>query len=125
MPIAAAHRPHTGLRLAITLLALIAFAFQSYLVQTHIHGLPQSVAAASSNQQVAQASQNDKVPAKPDQTNCPLCQDSLRAGNYLLPPAIAALPPTLVVTAILIAIIPSLAAKSVSHTWQSRGPPNA
>ena len=122
---AAARRPYAGLRLAVTLLALIAFGFQSYLVQTHIHGLPQLAASADGKQHVSPLSRNDKAPAQNGQANCPLCQDSLRAGSYVLPPIIATLPPTLVVTASLIAIVPSLAAKSVSHIWQSRGPPLA
>lgn len=124
--VATARRPHAGLRHAVTLLALIAFVCQSYLIQTHIHGLPQSVVAMSDGKQYASPlSQNDKSPTDSDQANCPLCQDSLRAGSYVLPPVIAALPPTLVVSAILMAVVPSLTTKSVSHIWQGRGPPRA
>ena len=114
------------LRLAVTLLALITFTVQGYLVQTHLHGLPQSVVALSDGKQYASPlSQNDKSPADNDQASCPLCQDSLRAGNYVLPPVIVAVPPTLVVAAILFAIVPSLAGRSVSHIWLGRGPPHA
>ena len=120
---AAARRPYAGLRLAVTLLALITFGFQSYLVQTHIHGLPHSVVAASD--QHASSASSQKAPIDRGELKCPLCQDSVRAGNYLLPAAISALPPTLVVKAILVNAASLSASKAISHIWQSRGPPLA
>ena len=118
-----AARPRGGLRLAVTLLALITFAFQSYLVQTHIHGLPHSVVAASDQHTSSATSQ--KAPIDRGELKCPLCQDSVRAGNYLLPAAISALPPTFAVKAILVDAASLSASKAISHIWQSRGPPLA
>ena len=119
---AAARRPYAGLRLAVTLLALVTFGFQSYLVQTHIHGLPLSVVASD---QHASSASSQRAPIDRGELKCPLCQDSVRAGNYLLPAAISALPPTLVVGAILVNTTSPSASKAISHIWQSRGPPLA
>jgi len=118
-----AARPRGALRRALTLLALIAFGLQGYLIQTHIHGLPLSVAAASDQHHSSASSQ--KAPTDSGELTCPLCQDSVRAGNYLLPATISALPPTLAVRAILVNAASLFASKTISHIWQSRAPPLA
>ena len=118
-----AARPRGALRRALTLLALIAFGLQGYLVQTHIHGLPLSVVVASDQHTSSASSQ--KAPTDGGELKCPLCQDSVRAGNYLLPATISALPPTLAVKAILVNAASLFASKAISHIWQSRGPPLA
>jgi len=124
--VGAARRRFAGLRRALTLLALLTFAVQGYLVQTHIHGLPLTVAAMQAGTQAVSApAQPDKSPLDNDSANCPLCQEFLHAGNFLLPAAIAALPPMLAVFAIVPATAPILAAKSASHLWIGRAPPQA
>ena len=118
-----AARPVGVLRRAVTLLALIAFGLQGYLVQTHIHGLPLSVVVA--NGQHSPSASSQKAPTGNSELKCPLCQDSIRAGNYLLPAAISALPPTLAVQAVLASAASLFASNAISHIWQSRGPPLA
>ena len=118
-----AARPRGALRRALTLFALIAFGLQSYLIQTHIHGLPLSIVAASDQHHSSASPQ--KSPTDNGELKCPLCQDSVRAGNYLLPAAISALPPTHAVKAILTNAASLSASKAISHIWQSRGPPVA
>ena len=118
-----AARPRGALRRALTMFALVAFALQGYLIQTHIHGLSAFAVAASGQHTVSASS--PKAPTDGDDLSCPLCQDSVRAGNYLVPAAVSALPPTLAVNAILFNAAALVASKAISHIWQSRGPPLA
>jgi hypothetical protein len=106
----------------VTLFALLAFALQSYTVQTHTHkwiepGLAGIAAALDLDIPV-----KGKAPAKQDQ-NCPLCQGIAHSGAYLTPSAAAAFAPTLSVQIIAIALDTALALDAASHSWQSRGPP--
>jgi hypothetical protein len=112
------------LRPFLTLLTLLSFLAQGYLVQTHIHGLPTAFASeratpAASQQPVA------PVPDDNDQAACPLCQEFVQAGNYLTPAAIAVLPPAAVVQMIAVVAQPIIAVKPVSHSWRGRAPPHA
>ena len=123
---AAAPRPYAGFRLAVTLLALIAFTFQSYLVQTHIHGLPTTAsAAADGGTHATSFQQGDKSPADGNEAKCLLCQEFLHAGAYVMPAAFVALPPMIAVTLVKLATVPRVAAKSPSHIWIGRAPPHA
>jgi len=116
--------PLSGFRLVIALIALSSFLCQSYLVQTHIHGLPKTVLAQSDTGSVLSSSQPGG-PADQDSANCLLCQEFLHAGNFVLPAAIAALPPMLAVSAIVAVVAPTLAVKPTSHSWVGRAPPLA
>jgi hypothetical protein len=124
---ASSRKPFARARLAIALLALIAFTVQSYLVQTHIHNLPAAIAAIGdgAGQSVSSPQKGGQLPAQSDETKCPLCQDSLRAGTYLIPAVIIVLPPINVIAAPIVIVAQALANKSVSYIWRSRGPPHA
>ena len=72
-------RPHG--RLGVVLFALLAFALQSYTVQTHIHFSAKLVAslnhAADADQSKTPAADHNGDPAKPakgDPANCPICR---------------------------------------------------
>ena len=116
--------PLGGFRLAIALIALSTFICQSYLVQTHIHGLPLTVIVHSDTGSVLSSPQPGG-PTDQDSANCLLCQEFLHAGNFVLPAAIAALPPMLVISAIVAVVAPILAVKPASHSWVGRAPPLA
>jgi hypothetical protein len=108
-------------RLAM-LAVLLAFAFQAFAVQTHLHGQP----ASAKSVQMAQGD----APAKPlptdplDPATCKLCQELIHSGAAVTPAgpeiallldwAAAALPP---------AWLPSTALLPQTG-WQSRAPPN-
>ncbi len=118
----------------MTSLALLAFLFQSYAVQTHIHpelnGLDYSALTASAPSHAANIGtsleRDHHAPAPLDDTaRCPLCQEFLHAGAYLTPvPAALALPSTITVVAPL-AAAPIAIVQTVSHAWRGRGPPSA
>lgn len=108
-----------GARLWLTLFAVIAFAFQSYSVQTHIH--KSLIAGAPFAQGGKSAPSHEKVPPL-DQT-CPLCQAVAHAGVFVMPAAVAALAPTIGFQSILRAIETPIAYAPFHQGWQSRAPP--
>ncbi|HEX4304244.1 MAG TPA: DUF2946 family protein [Rhizomicrobium sp.] len=123
-----------SLRGLITSLVLLAFAFQTYAVQTHIHVEPASVNAgtqlasvsAKAASTVASLDRDRQVPAPlDDAAHCPLCQEFLHAGAYLTPvPAALILPITIAVVAPLLSA-PVTIIHTVSHAWRGRAPPSA
>lgn len=115
-------------RLAVTLLALLAFALQSYVTQTHIHhassvsfGLTFDAQAAKQN--VSTPQPHDKYPANEDPSNCPICQEMLHAGQFVTPTALAVLAPALAVSFVALVIQSIIIARAVSHDWRGRAPP--
>jgi len=114
-------------RRTIAAVAALAFLFQGYIVQTHIHSPASSLRLASiarsadathSVQSTGQKGDADKD----DPAHCPFCQELLHAGSYVTPIAtIALIPPEHYRPAERIA--GSLAVQSVSHAWRGRAPP--
>ncbi|MBV9990733.1 MAG: DUF2946 family protein [Alphaproteobacteria bacterium] len=103
--------PNVGrARLWLTLLALLAFTFQTYVTQTHIHAAP-----------VAGGKQ---VPGKlDDQASCAVCQAAIHGGHYLTPSAGGFVPLTLSSYGVTIATEIAIFVSVASHSWHSRGPP--
>ncbi|MDE2110043.1 MAG: hypothetical protein KGJ79_02795 [Alphaproteobacteria bacterium] len=117
---------HRRFRLAATLLAFLTFTCQSYLIQTHIHGLPKSlVMLAGGEQFVLPIPAPDTSPLSGDPADCPLCQDFVIAGSYLVPLAIIAPPPAFVFTAFDLPVTAAHPGEQLSHIWQGRAPPHA
>jgi hypothetical protein len=113
-------------RLGVTLFALLAFALQSYTTQTHIHkptlpGFAGIAAALDLDVRV----KDGKAPVKQDQQNCPLCQGVAHAGAFVSPPAAAVPAPMLGVQIIAAVLSTAVRFDTLSHNWQSRGPPQA
>src|SRR5262245_37964934 len=104
----------------VTLFALIMFAFQGYLLQTHIDGF-KAVA-----QVAAQNATSSSVPKPADPYNpatCPLCQEILHAGTYVAPAA-ASLPLQLDWIVFLVSpVVRAPVAAEPRIDWQSRAPP--
>lgn len=110
----------TGWRLAVVCLALLTFAFQSYVVQTHIHFAPETLAHSQGAN-----GHHDKFPANEDPANCPICQEILHSGQFVTPSAEFLLPPTFAVSTIALVdqALPHIFAPS--HSWRGRAPPQA
>jgi hypothetical protein len=119
--IAVAKKPLLS-RLAI-LFALAVFLVQGIAVQIHIHGLPvpvglPGVAATSHLSAPGPASQDPYDPA-----NCPLCQEALHAGTYLIP---AAAEFFILLNAVALAprfVLSPRPGIEQQLGWQSRAPP--
>jgi len=118
---AKAQRPNLG-RLAITLFALFAFTFQSFVAQVHFHATPWTASAILDPGNI---SQPGKLPVNDDQSNCPICQAVLHAGQFIAPSAIAFGLPSFAI--FIIANFNSAAptTQATSHSWQSRAPPRS
>jgi hypothetical protein len=108
-------------RLLLNLVVLFAFSVQSFLVQTHLHNLPQSFLTANS----VNVSAPDTSKAPIDADKCFLCQEYVHGGIYLTPAAAAVLPPSAVVSLLPFVLAPFVAARSHSHNWIGRAPPRA
>ena len=139
-PIRAAvvHAPSWA-RVAMGLLALLAVALQSFVVQTHIHmrqgsGGIQTMSIVTAARHIATvdpvaeastaATPRDKYPINEDPSNCPLCQEIAHSGPFVHSAAVlVALPSSVAVAFVLFSeALPSFFA--VSHGWQSRAPPS-
>jgi hypothetical protein len=125
-----------SLRLLLTLFCLLAFSFQSYISQTHIHvpgttdfGISAGVSGKSAVSMDAKASasklgKNKQIPANGDDTsNCPLCQAVLHAGLFLTPALLVLLLPDTQSAVGPAFIVSSHREGAPSHAWHSRGPP--
>jgi hypothetical protein len=120
-------------RLLLTLFCLLAFSFQSYISQTHIHvpgtsdlGISASFSVKSpvSADAKASVSKNKRIPANGDDTsNCPLCQAVLHAGLFLTPALLVLLLPDTQSAVGPAIIVSSHSEGAPSHAWHSRGPP--
>ena len=137
--VAVMHAPSMA-RVVMGLLALLAVALQSFVVQTHIH-MPQgggsiqtvsiatiarhvaAIAAASADSHAA--APRDKYPINEDPSNCPLCQEIAHSGQFVQSAAaLAAVPASVSVHYIIFdEALPSFFA--VSHNWRGRAPPRA
>jgi hypothetical protein len=105
-------------RLFVTLFALLAFSLQCYITQTHIHLAPDTVFSDGKAQP-----KDDKFPANGDPAKCPICQESLHAGQYVTPSAAALLPPSAVASVVTLAANVVVFVQAASHGWRSRAPP--
>jgi hypothetical protein len=117
-------------------LALIAFAFQAYVTQTHIHlRQPVPIAASSAagpsdskllDKAAAQRNaEKNKAPGSDEPVKCPLCQAVGYAGHFVTPAATALLLPTIAISILPLATAILSPREKPSHNWQSRGPPNS
>jgi hypothetical protein len=104
-------------RQLVACLVLLAFAFQSYALQTHIHAPLAHVAVSS------QAPASGKGPVSNSPMECPLCQAMAHDGIFLEPAVVLAAffgaGWFLVAPQQQIVHSPGMA----THTWQSRAPP--
>jgi hypothetical protein len=98
---------------------LLAFVFQGYATQTHIH--VQNVPAAVHD--VKGGAGHDKYPPNDDPANCPICQQIMQAGHYVAPAWLMPLLILQTISAIEIVTVTGPRNDAVSHNWRSRGPP--
>lgn len=116
-----------GWQQVIASLALVFFAFQSYLTQTHIHllwhGAPDAYAQNLTGQNAKPASDRNQLPPADNSANCPICQDMLLAGHFTTPGAVALILPPQIAAVAAIAIGRPAFVATASHNWHGRAPP--
>jgi len=103
------------------LAVLLAFAFQAYVVQTHIHGQLRSAAAVT---QVQADTPERPTPNDPlDPATCKLCQELVHSAAVLTP----ALPAMVLLLDWTTAFFPPAQVPATAIPpetgWQSRAPP--
>jgi hypothetical protein len=101
---------------------LLAFLFQSFVAQIHIHGIPNGLPYRVNAAASVPASH---VPSKDrsDEANCPFCQAVIHAGAFFAPHALLILPPSSkFVSAARFSYVRSIAG-FIGHIWQQRAPP--
>jgi len=109
------------MRSLLSLIVLVFFTTQSFLIATHLHDLPKNFAPLFSTA-TASSQPDAKTPVSADQ--CLLCQEYVRGGVYVLPATIAALPPHAAVSLLPFVLAPIELARIVSHDWLGRAPPS-
>lgn len=113
--------PLAPVRRLVMLAVLLAFAFQAYVVQTHLH----TQALPGASQQLVQGHGPAKpVPHDPlDPATCKLCQELVHSGAVITP----ALPELVLLLDWAAAFLPpaQLPATAIAPEtgWQSRAPP--
>ena len=128
MKAAAAHFPGIGrtraLRLVVTCVLLFAFALQSYVTQTHVHGASAAVGRGAVVDVVGKVSAGAATPTQDDAVACPFCQAIAAAGAFFSP-AVVALAPRIVQAevAVLSPAFAGLAIAPAGFSWRSRAPP--
>lgn len=108
-------------RSLVSLLVLLFFSTQSFLVQTHLHDLPKSFAPSLSTT-IVTSHQDSQDPVSADK--CLLCQEFTHSGGFVLPTAIIALPPSAAVSLLPFVLAPIGYARIASHNWLGRAPPH-
>jgi Na+/H+-translocating membrane pyrophosphatase len=108
---------------AVVLASLLAFSWQSFVTQTHVHFDPGASSTAAAGKAGGGAHEKAGRSSSDIPANCPICQEIAHAGHYFLPTPVAFLGPYSV--AVWIVVTPSLALtlRQRSHTWNSRAPP--
>lgn len=107
---------------AVTWIVLLAFALQSFVTQTHIHGFLDS--APTITKVLIEGPSHSNAPIHDDTNNCPFCQAITHAGVFATPCT-----PSLILPAALVEIAaPTLFTAAIAivspHPWQSRAPPH-
>jgi hypothetical protein len=114
-------------RWLFTAFMLLAFALQSYAVQTHIHerlNLPVHGQAGTDKASTDDGAHANKpaAPAKDAPDDCPLCQ-LLYGGQYVAPDALVFFLPLVAVRSIETELSALPHYDAVSHSWRGRAPP--
>jgi hypothetical protein len=115
-----ARRP-TPARLVFVAAMLLAFFFQSYATQTHIHIEPDGITLAKVLV-VSHDAKKSGAPTEDNPNDCPLCQ-LLYGGQYVAPTALIFFLPMVAVSVIeaVQTVLPHYDA--ASHNWLGRAPP--
>ena len=71
----------------LALLVAFAFALQSFLTQTHIHGVPASFGGSAIVKIDAGSSGGSKAPADNSPLDCPYCPAIAHSGLFFMPAA--------------------------------------
>jgi hypothetical protein len=109
-------------KLVPALILFLTLAWQSFVIQAHVHPLEAASRAAS----VRAASRAGIVVAgdsRGDPATCPICQALGQIGHILSPTPPALYLPTGTTVLTAVPILDPWTRRDRSHAWRSRGPP--
>lgn len=106
----------------VVLFVAMAFALQSYITQTHIHGLSRDFGAIAKIA-TTKAPGQDKTPAGNDQTECQLCQAITHSGVFVAAATLTLHLPFSWVKMVPLVFSARVDSYASAHNWQSRAPP--
>ena len=106
---------------AIAWILLVAFALQSFLTATHIHGAFNTRARVAAA--VSGAAIHKNTPTDNGKAECPFCQAIVHAGAFYAPPAQTLVLPLTWATIATAFFVAANFVSISSHRWQSRAPP--
>jgi hypothetical protein len=108
---------------AILVAVLLAFSWQSFVAQTHVHFASGADASAASAGPGVTAETSAKPPSSDEPADCPICDEMAHAGHIYLPASLSFQLPQLGGVWIALAAARMLAPSQSSHAWNSRAPP--
>jgi hypothetical protein len=114
-------RQNVSVRKWATLAVLLAFFLQSFVVQTHIHGLGETAPAKTIGYQAPAP-----APLKNQDINdqCRLCHELVHAGNFITPSTLAVPASLAFVLAVYSTLARATPAPAAAFGWRSRAPPH-
>lgn len=104
---------------ALVVALLLAFSWQGFVTQTHLHAPAEAGAAPAAPGTLA--TPRHRRPDPP--ASCPICRDIAHAGRFVLPPAIRWHRPEPSAAWLAAPLPVRWTRPSRSHAWLSRGPP--
>jgi hypothetical protein len=116
-------RSERAVRRAISWILLAAFTLQSFITQTHIHGVPQAGGRAAIVK-VFESTPAHKAPGENTTADCPLCQAIVHSGAFFAPVAPTLVLPATWATHATPLLVIAATGIAVTHIWQSRAPPH-
>lgn len=115
-------RSERAVRRAISWILLAAFTLQSFITQTHIHGVPQTGAHVAIVK-VVDGAPAHKAPGENTTADCPFCQAIVHSGAFFAPVVPALVLPTTWATHAAPLVTIAATSIAVTHIWRSRAPP--
>lgn len=114
----------TGSRFRVIVwIVLLAFTLQSFITQTHIHGLSGGSGSAATVKVLASGSPPGKAPKQDSPADCPFCQAITHAGAFSAPSAPSLILPVQLAEIAAPPFLIAVTGIAPSHPWQSRAPP--
>ena len=107
-----------------TILVLLAFAWQSFLTQTHVHFVAGDVSRSVGRQADAALRLSRASPPADASNDCLLCREIAHAGRYLPPTPMTWARVPVSFCWLLVSFPLCGVAWRRSHGWHSRGPPD-
>ncbi len=109
---------------AILVAVLLAFSWQSFVAQTHVHFASGGDAPGATFRVGASAEASAKASSSDEPADCPICDEIAHAGHVYLPGLLSFHLPELADAWIVLVAAGVLAPSQSSHAWNSRAPPH-